>query len=151
MPKAMYVILFGSLFSPDTAMEVLNETLPSFSKTKFPEDMFGIWDPKGKVPIWGSTGPTSHIFEDSYQHGLTALRDHRTGDVWWTLLMGQEFHMRGNQVQYCFGEVGLVGEQAPFEVHSMTNTELILCWRSGLRGFPTYAKDCSGCDCGKSR
>jgi hypothetical protein len=94
-------------------------------------------------------GPTSHIFLDSYQHGISALRDHRTGDVWWTLLMGQEFHMRGNQVQYCFGEVGLVGEQAPLEVHSMTDKELTLCWRSGLRGFPTYAKDCSGCDCSK--
>ena len=58
--------------------------------------------------------------------------------------MGQEFHMRHNQVQYCFGEACLVEEQMPLEVHALTDKSPTLCSQSGLTGSPTREKELLG-------
>merc|ERR1712110_543 len=79
---------------------------------------------------------------------MGAMRDRRTGDVWFTVLMGQVFHVSGNKMQYCFGEV-ILFEQSPFSMHAVDENSVTFCWRTGLRGMPTQARGCSGCDCAK--
>jgi hypothetical protein len=59
-------------------------------------------------------------------------------------------------MQYCFGGAladvvpsGTLEEQSPFSVHAMDDKSATFCWRDGLRGMPTHAVGCSGCDCAK--
>ena len=91
-------------------------------------------------------GPLSYNFLASHAGAFPALRDKKTGDVWFTLLWGQVFRVSGNKMQYCFGEEA-VFEQSPFSVSVVTETNVTFCWRTGLKGMPTQAKGCSGCDC----
>ena len=37
--------------------------------------------------------------------------------------------------------------KAPFSVSVVIETNVTFCWRTGLKGMPTQAKGCSGCDC----
>merc|ERR1719265_1438365 len=110
--------------------------------------MFGVWMPQEGVPLKSILGPLSYNFLASHSGAFSALRDKRTNEVWFTLLWGQAFRVRGNQMQYCFGE-GLLLEQSPFSVNSTSSTDVTFCWRTGLRGMPTQALHCSGCDCAR--
>lgn len=95
--------------------------------------------------------PHSQAFSFLDQHfgGLSAQRDPKNGDVWFTLLDGQVFRIQGEQMQYCFGNAGVLVEQSPFMVESIVNTSVTFCWRKGLMGMPTHALNCRGCDCAK--
>jgi len=147
LPLALCVCFVSS---SATAVEVASgrSESGSGSMTKFPEGMFGAWYPKEKVTPKSILGPLSFEFLAWHEGGFSALRDHETGDVWFTLLMGQVFRVRGNQMQYCFGEV-LLMEQSPFSVDSTNENNVTFCWRTGLRGMPTHRTGCSGCDCAK--
>jgi hypothetical protein len=114
--------------------------------TAFPEAMFGVWMPKKGVPIKTILGPLSYSFITQHLGAFSALRDKRTKDVWFTMLIGQVFHVSGNQMQYCFGEEA-VFEQSPFSVNSTSDKDVTFCWRTGGRGMPTHTKGCTGCDC----
>ena len=117
--------------------------------TNFPEKMFGVWTPKLGVTPKAVLGPMSYAFLEMHIGGFSALRDRMTGDVWLTLLVGQVFHIGGNNMQECFGEAGVNFEQIPFSVHSVSEDDIMFCWRTGLRGLPTQPLGCSGCDCAK--
>ncbi len=116
--------------------------------TKFPEGMFGVWMPKKGVTPKSTLGPLAYQLLGFHLGGFSALRDKRTGDVFFTLLMGQIFRVSGNQMQYCFG-AGVLLEQSPFSVHETNENDVTFCWRTGLRGMPTHKTGCSGCDCAK--
>lgn len=122
------------------------------SVTPFAEHMFGVWAPKKGVPTRSILGPVAYDFLGSgpgkMKAGFTALRDDTTGDVWFTLLNGQQWRTSGNQTQYCFG-TKVLAEQSPFEVQQITDTSVNICWRSGDRGMPTHTKGCKGCDCAR--
>lgn len=120
----------------------------SCAKQPFAEKMFGVWMPKKGVTPISILGPLAYEFLGGGIGGFSALRDGSTGDVWFTLLTGQMWHLVGNQAQYCFGD-GMLGEQSPFDVRSVFDTNVTLCWRAGLRGMPTHTVGCSGCDCAK--
>lgn len=115
--------------------------------TEFPEILFGRWIPT-QVPqtILGPLAYETLTYLDS---GFSALRHRKTGDVWFTVLYGQVFHTSNNLMQYCFGELGELMEQSPFEVHSVNETAITYCWHSTMRRMPTHADGCSGCDCAK--
>ena len=122
------------------------------SNTTFPEGMLGIWTPKlGSTPQ-SILGPLSYEFLAGSAGGFQALRDESTGDVWFTLLMGQAFRVSGDQMQYCFsGDVagsnqshGTLMEQSPFSVAPGQNETFIrFCWRTGLKGMPTHTANCT--------
>jgi len=122
------------------------------SVTPFAEKILGTWLPQKGYPLKSILGPVAYNFlasgPGSMNVGLTALRDNKTGDVWFTLLDGQMWRVVGKQVQYCFGE-GVLAEQSPFEVDNITDTSVNICWRSGDRGMPTHTKGCQGCDCAR--
>lgn len=120
---------------------------PEKVKTKFPEKLFGKWRPT-ELPQ-AILGPLAFEILSFHDGGFSAFRHSKTGDVWFTILMGQVFHIRQNQMQYCFGAVGVLAEQSPFEVSSQTGESITFCWRSTMRQMPTHAAGCSGCDCAK--
>jgi len=115
--------------------------------TKFPEGIFGRWLPV--EPPKSILGPLAYEFLTFHDAGFSAFRHNETNDVWFTVLWGQVFHTRGNQMQYCFGELGVLMEQSPFEVDSVDDTHITYCWRSTMRRMPTHATGCSGCQCAK--
>jgi hypothetical protein len=116
------------------------------TETPFPEAMFGVWEPKKGEPVHSILGPLSSSMITFHAGAFSALRDRKTGDVWFTMLVGQAFHVSGNEMQYCFGEE-VVFEQSPFSVHSVSDTNVTFCWRTGGRGMPTHTRGCTGCDC----
>jgi len=120
--------------------------------TPFAEGILGVWMPKTGVPTKSILGPVAYEFLASgpgrMHSGLTACRDERTGDVWFTLLNGQLWRTSGDQTQYCFGQQTLF-EQSPFSVQQVTDTSVNRCWRNGDRGMPTHKKGCQGCDCAR--
>ena len=62
----------------------------------------------------------------------------------------QVFRVRETQMQYCFGYTPgatTPREQSPFSVNSTSENSVSFCWREGLPGMQTHAKDCRGCDC----
>merc|ERR1712087_87494 len=138
-----FLFFAGSL----SAAEITGATNVAVGKeTPFPEGMFGVWMPKKGVPVQSILGPLSSALITWHSGAFSAVRDKHTNDVWFTMLVGQVFHVSGNEVQYCFGEE-VVFEQSPFSVHSVSDTNVTFCWRTGGRGMPTHAKGCTGCDC----
>jgi len=115
--------------------------------TPFAENLFGTYTRKMGVPTKAILGPIAYQFLP----GMNILRDPATDDVWFTLLSGQMWHVVGNETQYCFGPSSTkqLSEQSPFSVESITETSVNFCWRRGLRGMPTQAKGCMGCDCAR--
>jgi len=115
--------------------------------TPFAEKLFGAYTRKVGVPTKAILGPIAYNFLPS----MSVLRDPDTNDVWFTLLSGQMWHVIGNETQYCFGPAATktLGEQSPFSVDTITETSVNFCWRRGLRGMPTQAKGCFGCDCAR--
>ena len=115
----------------------------------------GVWTPKLGVTPQSILGPLSYEFLAGSAGGFQALRDPATGDVWFTLLLGQAFRVGGTKMQYCFsGDVsgsqqqhGTLMEQSPFGVVAVNDTFVRFCWREGLKGMPTHAANCTGCDC----
>jgi len=129
------------------AAEITSATNVAGGKeTPFPDGMFGVWMPKKGKPVQSILGPLSSALITTHAGAFSAVRDKRTKDVWFTMLVGQVFHVSGNEMQYCFGEE-VVFEQSPFSVHSVSETNVTFCWRTGGRGMPTHAKGCTGCDC----
>ena len=95
-------------------------------------------------------GPLAYEFLAAGVGAFSAQRDPATGDVWFTILDGQVFRVRETQMQYCFGYTQgatTPREQSPFSVNSTSENSVSFCWREGLPGMQTHAKDCRGCDC----
>jgi hypothetical protein len=67
------------------------------SVTPFPEKILGQWTPT-ETPQ-SILGPLAYDFINGAHGAISAFRDDKTGDVWWTLLDGQVFHVTGNQMQ----------------------------------------------------
>ena len=123
--------------------------LPEHLMTNFPEGLLGTWLPSAMPQ--SILGPLAYEFLSVHAGAFSAQRDERTGDIFFTLLEGQVFRVRGDQMQYCFGPAmnEVVAEQSPFSVDSANETAITLCWRQGLKGMQTHAKNCRGCDCAK--
>lgn len=127
-----------------------NPLSPPYLHTTFPEMLIGTWVPDSMPQ--SILGPVAYNFANSSGGAFTAQRDPSTGDVWMTLLQGQTFRIRDTAMQYCFGfveEVQSPAEQSPFSVAAVSDSSITLCWRAGLPGMQTHAKDCRGCDCAK--
>jgi hypothetical protein len=140
--SALAAILALSLTSGIAGIQQLGKNV-----TPFPEKLFGTYSRKMGVPTKAILGPVAYNFLPS----MNVLRDPETDDVWFTLLLGQMWHVQGSRTQYCFGPAATkqLSEQTPFSVESITDTSVNFCWRSGLRGMPTQKKGCMGCDCAR--
>ena len=70
---------------------------PSFVSTPFPQGILGTWLPS--APPQAILGPLAYDFVAAHDGAFSAQRDPRTGDVWFTVLAGQVFRVRENQMQ----------------------------------------------------
>ena len=144
IPVVIRFCLFAGSLS---VAEITNTTdVTSGKETPFPEGVFGGWMPKEGEPVKSILGPLASAVITWHSGAFSAVRDKQTNDVWFTMLVGQVFHVSGNEMQYCFGEE-VVFEQSPFSVRSVSDTNVTFCWRAGGGGMPTHAKGCTGCDC----
>jgi hypothetical protein len=99
----------------------------------FPDAMLGTWMPKDRQTTAAVLGPTALIAKMGITKGMS-------GDYWFSAIMGQVFHVKGNKMEYCFDSVAF----SPFELNSTSETKVVFCYTHGKKMRTHHGLGCDG-------
>lgn len=90
---------------------------------EIPDAMMGTWLPAEGMTTQAIIGP-SKLFSS-----FSMSKDQRNGDVWFSAINGQVFHVRNGLMQYCF----YVLATSPFFLNTTESTKVVFCYKDGAR------------------